>query len=170
MSDLEEVKIDPRIEKRVWQGLGVKPLRQISEETGLDRDQIIRIREELLASVDDLTIAQKRQKLIIELEGIAQEARDAAAEADGRDKGSLYSSAVSAIKTVVGELARMEKNSTQAIDQLNALRVRELVNLIREAVDTSVPQIAKEYGLEEADLFEVFNKNLQEAAARRDSL
>lgn len=165
-----EVEISDRIEKMVWKRLGNTPVRKIAEETGLTREQVIAIREELLDSVDELTINQKRQKFLVELEGISQDARKDAENADGRDKGPLYSAAVSAIKTVMSELARMEKTSSQAVDSLNALRIRELVELIREAVDTSVPQIAEQYGLEEADLFAVFNANLQEAAARRDSL
>lgn len=170
MTDLAEYEIDPRLISQVWQGLGLKPLKQIADETGLSRDQIIRLREEMLSSVDDLTIQQKRQKLIMSLEEMAQEARAAFDNADYEFKAGLINASVGAIAKVLAELNRMEKADTSKVDSLNAMRVRELVALVREAVDTSVPQIAAQYGIDEEDLFDVFNENLQLAAQRRDSL
>lgn len=170
MTDLEEYEIDPRLVSQVWQGLGLKPLKQIADETGLSRDQIIRLREEMLSSVDDLTIQQKRQKLIMSLEEMAQEARAAFDNADYEFKAGLINASVGAISKVLAELNRMEKADTSKVESLNQMRIRELVNLVREAVDTSVPQIAAQYGIDEEDLFDVFNENLQLAAQRRDSL
>lgn len=163
-----EIEISPRVEKTVWKRLGNTSVRKIAEETGLTREQVIAIREELLDSVDELTINQKRQKFLVELEGISQDARSAAESAEGRDKGPLYSAAVSAIKTVMAELARMEKSSSQAVESLNLLRVRELLALIRDAVDTSVPEIAEKYGIDEDDLYAIFNANLAKAAIARE--
>lgn len=168
MTDVEEFVIDPRIEKTVWKSLGLKPLKQIADETGLSRDQIIRIREELLSSVDDLTIMQKRQKLIISLEEMSQVARDDYDNAPYEFKAGILNSAISAIAKVQAELARMAKSDQSKVEELNQKRVRELVSLIREVVDTSVTEVAAQYDIPEEELFEVFNKNLDEAARKRD--
>lgn len=168
MTDVEEFVIDPRIEKTVWKSLGLKPLKQIADETGLSRDQIIRIREELLSSVDDLTIMQKRQKLIISLEEMSQVARDDYDNAPYEFKAGILNSAISAIAKVQAELARMAKSDQSKVEELNQKRVRELVSLIREVVDTSVTEVSAQYDIPEEELFEVFNKNLDEAARKRD--
>lgn len=169
-TDLEEFTIDPRIERILWRGLGVKPLKQIAEETGLTRDQIIRVREELLSSVDDLTVMQKRQKLIMSLEEMSQVARDDYDNAPFEFKAGILNSAISAISKIQAELSRMSKADQSRVDELNQKRIRELVNLIREVVDTSVTEVAESHGLPEDELFEVFNRNLEVAAAKRDAL
>lgn len=169
-TDIDEFTIDPRIERQVWKALGIKPLKQIAEETGLTRDQIIRIREELLTSVDDLTVMQKRQKLIISLEEMSQAAREDYDKAPYEFKSGLLNSAVSAIGKVQAELARMSKADQSRVDELNQKRIRELVSLIREVVDTSVSEVSEAHGLPEDELFEVFNRNLEAAARKRDAL
>lgn len=159
-----EVEISDRIEKMVWKRLGNTPVRKIAEETGLTREQVIAIREELLDSVDELTINQKRQKFLVELEGISQDARREAGDADGRDKGPLYSAAVSAIKTVMAELARMEKTSSQAVDSLNALRIRELMRLIDLTVAKTFATLSERHGIEEDEMYEIFQGYLKPVA------
>lgn len=159
-----EVEISDRIEKTVWKRLGNTPVRKIAEETGLTREQVIAIREELLDSVDELTINQKRQKFLVELEGISQDARKEAGNADGRDKGPLYSAAVSAIKTVMAELARMEKTSSQAVDSLNALRIRELMRLIDLTVAKTFATLSERHGIEEDEMYEIFQGYLKPVA------
>lgn len=169
-TEIDEFKIDPRIERQVWKSLGLKPLKQIAEETGLTRDQIIRIREELLTSVDDLTVMQKRQKLIISLEEMSQAAREDYDNAPFEFKAGVLNSAISAIKAVQSELNRMSKADQSRVDELNQKRIRELVSLIREVVDTSVSEVSEAHGLPEDELFEVFNRNLEAAARKRDAL
>lgn len=169
-TDIDEFTIDPRVERQVWKALGIKPLKQIAEETGLTRDQIIRIREELLTSVDDLTVMQKRQKLIISLEEMSQAAREDYDNAPFEFKAGVLNSAISAIKAVQSELNRMSKADQSRVDELNQKRIRELVSLIREVVDTSVSEVSEVHGLPEDELFEVFNRNLEAAARKRDAL
>lgn len=159
-----EVEISDRIQKMVWKRLGNTPVRKIAEETGLTREQVIAIREELLDSVDELTINQKRQKFLVELEGISQDARKEAETADGRDKGPLYSAAVSAIKTVMAELARMEKTSSQAVESLNALRIRELMRLIDLTVAKTFATLSERHGIEEDEMYEIFQGYLKPVA------
>lgn len=168
-TDVDEFEIDPRIEKIVWRGLGVKSLKAIAEETGLSRDQIIRIREELLSSVDELTITQKRQKLLIELESLAYEARDRAKNMDDEFFSGSMNSAISAIKAVQAELARMSKSDDSKIEALNTLRRREIVRMYTSIVNEGVSDISEKYGIPEDEMFEVFNKLLADYARRSEA-
>lgn len=167
MTDME---IDPRVERLVWKSLGLKTVRQIAEETGLQPEQIFAIKRDLFESVDSLTVEQKKQKLIVMLEEIAHDTKEDYDKAPFEFKSGLMNSSISAMKTIMVELNRTSKEDQGRIDTLNSLRVKELFSLLREVVDTSVVEVAEAHDLDEEDLFEVFNRNLAKAAKKRDEL
>lgn len=169
-SEVEEFEIDPRIRRLVWRGMGTKSLKEIAQETGLSREEILRVSHELLEGVDVLTVMQKRQKLLVELESLAYEARERAQGMPDEFYSGAINSSVAAIKAVQAELSRISKQDDAKVEALNQKRIRELVSLIREVVDTSVTEVAKAHDLPEDELFEVFNRNLEAAASRRDAL
>lgn len=162
--------IDPRLERIVWRGLGKKSVRQMAEETGLEPEQIFAIKRDLLSAVDVLTVQEKRHKLLIELEDLADEARDRAKGTIDEFYSGMMNSSVAAMKTILVELNRTAKGEQEAIDRLNDLRIRELTSLLFEVVDSTVPLVAERYGLDQDELFEMFNESLNRAAARRDAL
>ncbi len=164
-----EIEIDDRVEKLIWRGMGRRSVRQMAQDTGLSIEQVAYIRTQLLESVDELTIDQKRTKLLVDLQEISDQAREDYKHADDTDSGSkLLQVSVGAIKTVLEQLNRMEKNNTDRITELNTLRVQELVSLMQSVVDAGVREVADAYGLEEEDLFDIFNRKLAEEAAKRD--
>lgn len=166
---MTEIVVDDRIDRMIWKGIGRKSVRQMAKETGLTVEQVAQRRTELVEGVDEITIQQMRAKLLVDAQDIASTAREDYDDEPDKDKGSkLLTVALGAIKTVLDQLNRMEKASTTAIDELNSLRVRELVSLIQEAVDTSVPEIAELYGIDKDALFQIFNANLGKAAMKRD--
>lgn len=164
-SEVEEFEIDPRIEKIVWRGLGVKSLKAIADETGLSRDDVIRIRTELLDGVDVLTEHQARTKLLVELESMVYEARDRAQRSDDEFYSGMMNSAVAAIKAIQAERQRMSKENKDKIDQLNQLRVRELLRLIDTSVASTLHEIADTHGLDEDELLGIFQSHLRPAAS-----
>lgn len=166
----DEIEIDPRLERIVWKSLGLKSVRQIAEETGLAPEQIFAIKRELYEGVDDLSVAQKKQKLIVMLEEIAHDTKEDYDKAPFEFKSGLMNSSIAAMKTIMVELNRTSKEDQGRIDTLNSLRARELFSLLQEVVDTSVVEVAAQYELDEEDLFEVFNRNLAKAARKRDEL
>lgn len=170
-ADLDEFEftVDPRVEAIVWRELGVKPLKQIAEETGLPRDQIIRIREEILSSVDELTVMQKRQKLIMSLEEMSQVARKDYDDAPYEFKAGILNSAISAISKIQTELARMSKADESRVDELNQKRVRELLRLIDTSVAATLHEISKTYHLDEDELLSTFQSHLRPAAESLES-
>lgn len=166
----EDIAIDSRIEKIIWQRIGVKSVRQISEEVGLPIEQVLAIRNRLLDGIDDLTLKQERQKLMVELKNISLDAKDRAENASDEFFAGMMNSSIAAMKTVLTELTRMDKADTSKIDRLNDLRVRELVQLLQEVVDVSVYEVSDRYGLDKDELFAIFNANLEQAASKRDAL
>lgn len=166
---MTDIEIDDRLERILWRSIGVKSVRQVAQDTGLTVEQVSRIRTQLVDGLDDISIDQKRMKLLVDLQEIADKARKDYDSADDTDSGSkLLTASIGAIKTVLQELARIEKASSTAVDSLNLLRVRELVSLVQEAVDASVPEISEKYGIDSDDLFMIFNANLGKAAMKRE--
>lgn len=159
--DLEPIEIDTRIEQIIWKGMGTKSSRQLAEETGLPMERIFAMKRELLDSVDELTLDQKRQKLVVDLQEIAGALREDYNNSPMEFKAGIANAATTAMKTVLAELSRMEKNSSDKITQLNELRKREIVRLYTRVVDTGVVEIAEKYGIPEDELFAVFNNRLE---------
>lgn len=166
----DDIEIDPRIERIVWKGLGLKTVRQLADDTGLQPDQIYALKRELYESVDVLTTQQKKHKLLVTLEEIAHTTQEDYDAAPYEFKAGLANSAIAAMKTIMVELNRVSKEDQGAIEQLNALRVRELVALMQEVVDVSVGELVEAYDLDENEVFAIFNANLAKAAKKRDEI
>ena len=157
-----------RVDELIWRGAGVKSVRKIAEETGLRPEEVLRRKNELLEEVDPLTIQQTRQRLIIDLQRIARKTQEDYESSPFEFKAGLVNSAVASMKLVLAEMTRAEKADNSRVESLNQKRVAELVNLMREVVDISVVEIATKHGLDEEDLYEVFNRRMVEAAQKRD--
>lgn len=164
MSEELELIDQDRIDKAIWKSIGIKSVRQIADETGLKPEEVLRRKNELLDEVDVLSIQQKRQRLLIELDGMARDSRDRAANTVDEFYSGMLNSSVAAIKTMLTELARMERQDSGKIEALNRLRISELLRLIDVTVARAVTEIASTHDLEEAELMEVFQGHLVEAA------
>lgn len=160
--------IDERLEKAIWKSLGKKSARRIAEETGLSPERVLRAKREMLEAVDELTIQEKRQKLLVDLQEVADKARDLADVAIQEFQSGLLNSAIQAIKAMQSEMARLEKADNSRVEALNDLRVRELAALMQEVVDSGIQDVAEAYDIDEAELVGIFNAKLIEAAEKRD--
>lgn len=167
MGELENVD-QSRIDKLIWKHAGLKPVREIAELAGIRPEEVLRRKNELLEEVDVLTIQQKRQRLMIELDGMARDARDRAEGISSEFYAGTINAATGAIKTLLGELNRLEKQDTTRLESLNQKRIAELVSLVREVVDISVLEIAEQHDLDQEELYAVFNQRMIEAAQKRD--
>lgn len=153
-----------RVDELIWRHAGLKPVRDIAEMTGLKPEEVLRRKNELLDGVDVLSIEQKRQRLLIELDGMARDARDRAQKASDEFYAGTVNAASGAIKTMLAELARMQKQDSGKIEALNNMRVKELLRLVDFTVARSVREIATTHDLDETELMEVFQGHLVEAA------
>ena len=164
MSEEVEEYDQERIDRTIWRHIGRKSVSEIAKMTGLKPEQVLRRKGELIESVDVLTVHEKRVKLMSELEEIAANARERYERVSDEFASGLLNSAVSAMKTVLAEMARIEKNQSGEIQKLNALRLREITRLIDQVVILSVREIAAKHRLDEDELLEVFQGNLVTAA------
>lgn len=160
---------EERISEIIWRYIGLKSVREIASLTGLKPEEVLRLKNELLDGVDVLSIEQKRQRLLIELDGMARDARDRAQKASDEFYAGTVNAASGAIKTMLAELARMQKQDSGKIEALNQLRVRELLKLVDFTVSRSVREIAAAHDLEETELMEIFQGHLVEAARELDT-
>ena len=158
---------DPRVERAIWRDLGVKSVTIIAREQGMTPDEVFRIKKRLFESLDVLSLEERRMKILVQMEEIANYAFEAAQHVEEeRSLAGLLNSAVNAQKELLKQWRSDAGKVQQDLDSLNATRVRELVRLVKTTIDTTVPEIAREHGLDENDLFERFNRNLSLAAAR----
>ena len=172
MSDLaipEDEEVDERIEKVIWKNLGRKSARQIADEAGVSPEVVLRVKRELLESVDVLTIQEKRQKLLVDLQDMAQRAQDDYDKAPFEFKSGLLNSATASIKAVLVELNRADKADQSKVDALNELRKREIVQMYIEVVNTAVTEACERFDLDESEVFDIFNRQLVSAASKRDT-
>lgn len=163
--------VDDRILRIIWRNVGVKPIREIAELTGLPPERVMRIRQELRDSIDAISVAEKQFKILTELEAVMNDVRDKIDKVqDERNYAGIVNSFINATKTLNVELRAIEKKNDTAVQSLNALRVRELLNLVNATVVAGVAEIAETHGLDEGDLLEVFNRHLNGEAEKRDNL
>lgn len=163
-----EPTIDARMERILWRGMGVKTIREMAEETGLSPEQIADYRFRMLDHVDALTIQQKQQKILVNLEALSNEAWEKATASTDEFRAGLYNSAIAAAKELTRQLAALQKESNHDVEVLNALRIAELVSLMHEVVDMAEEELADEYGIDRTVLYDALTKNLTIVAARRD--
>lgn len=164
MDEELEVFDQARIDKTIWRHIGRKPVAEIAKMAGMHPNDVLRRKNELLESVDVLTIQEKRTRLMVELEEIGADARDRFKNASDEFAAGLLNSSVAAMKTVLGELARAEKADQGALERLNELRLREILNIIDTTVKGTFDRVTAKYGVESDDLMEIFQEELMETA------
>lgn len=168
--EVAEVEVDQdRVDRTIWKGLGVKSVRVIADEAGIKPEEVLRRKNELLDEVDVLTIQEKRQKLVIQLQQVAHQTQQDYEASPWEFKSGLMNSAVSAMKTLLAELNRAEKADNGKVEALNQLRIRELLRLIDVTVARSVREISASRGIPEPELMEVFQGHLSAAAFELES-
>lgn len=171
--DITVAEIDERTKKIIWRGLTTKSVEKLAEETGLSRDEVVRIRYSLMDRVDALTLDQERQVILMTLHELSQKAMDEFnATDDARSKAPLLSASVSALKLVLTQLKELEKAGNSQVEALNALRRNELVALMQATVTNGVMQLAERYNWDNNELqsvFGVFNDHLAEEARKMDA-
>lgn len=166
--EIERAEDSERVRKLIWRHMGVKSAREIAEMTGVPPETVLRVKRELLEEVDILSIQEKRQRIIIELEQMARESRERAQGMNDEFYASGVQASVAAMRLVLGELKLMEKQDTTKIETLNRKRVEELLALMTAVVESGTQEIAEVHGINEDELLNVFNRKLVDEAGKRD--
>lgn len=168
MAEGTDIVFNERTDRIIWQQAGIKSARDTAKELGLKPEEVLRRRKELIEGVDDLTIKQAKQKLIADLQAIALKTQEDYENAPFEFKSGLMNSSIAAMKTVLVELNRTDSADQERINQLNSLRVKELLSLIDRTVFSTLAEIASTYDLDEDELQQIFQSHLRPAAASLD--
>ena len=120
--------------------------------------------------MDVLSVEQKKQKFIVMLEEIAHDTKEDYDNAPYEFKSGLMNSSIAAMKTIMVELNRTSKEEQGRIEQLNALRVKELLRLVDKTVATTLAEIATTYELDEDELQSIFQSHLVPTAQSLDTI
>ena len=156
---------EERTRNLVWKSLGRKSVSEIAELTGMKPNEVLALSREILTSVDALTIEQQIAKALIDLNEIAVIAREAFEDAeDDRAKAPLLAASITAIKTGVGIIKDLQKQTGTQIERLNELRIRELREMVSEMATLSAKQLSDSTGLSQDEIMQVFMANLMQAA------
>ena len=146
--------------------IGIKTPREIASMAGVDVADVLRRKTELIDEVDVLSLSEKRAKIMIELQDLARSARDKVDNIDDEFYAGTVNAIVNAQAKMLQQLEYLEKKDADSVDQLNWMRVRELLRLMDVVVASGVREIASEHGLDEAELSAVFSSKLVEEAER----
>ena len=158
-----------RVDSIIWKHIGLKSVREIAELCGIKPEAVLRRKNELLDEIDVLSIAEKEARILVELDGMARDMRERAANTIDEYASGMINSSVAALKTMLSQLDRIKKQDQGKIEALNQLRVKELLRLVDETVARSVREIAATHGLNESELMEVFQGHLVDAARDLES-
>lgn len=164
MSEEVEEFDQERADRLISRYIGRRSIREIAEMTGMRPEEVMNRKSEIINNVDVLTVQEKRAKLLYELDELAADARERAKDTSDEFLSGMLNSSVSAMKVILVELARAEKANEGAVEQLNQLRIRELLRLVDATVARSVREIAATHDLDETELMEVFQGYLVEEA------
>lgn len=158
-----------RVDEIIWKHIGLKSVREIAELCGIKPEAVLRRKNELLDEIDVLSIAEKEARILVELDGMARDAREKAQTISSEFYAGTINASVSALKTMLSQLDRLKKQDQGKIEALNQLRVKELLRLVDETVARSVREIAATHDLDESELMEVFQGHLVDAARELES-
>lgn len=163
---------EARIDRFLLRHAGVKSTTEIAKEIGIPPHEVRGRLTVLLDSIDVLTIQQERNRLMITLNELAAKGLERldsiGTGLSDREWAQISQSISNSIKVSLAELARIEAKDETKIEALNALRIKELLNLMNSVVTTSVAVIAERFSLDEQELLEIFFNRLQDEAIKYD--
>ena len=162
-------EIEERIRRQVVRRLGTRTVRQISEELGTTPDVVLAVKQSIVDSMDALTVDEHVAKAFVDLQEVVGMAlSEFNSTEDARSKAPLLSAAVTATKTTLQMLEKWSSKNAGAVETLNRKRQNELIMLMQRTVDSGVEEIAETYDLDKQELFNIFNRKLEEAATDMD--
>lgn len=159
-----------RVDPHIWKALGKKSAKDIAKELGLTPEEVMVRKGELLEGVDELSIQQSQQKLLVNLQVMADKADLDYDSSPYEFKAGLLNSAIAATKEVLKQLASLSRQTDDKVVALNALRVKELLRLMDRVVQNGARELTDRHGLDYDDVMSVFLTHLEIEAAEMDRL
>lgn len=163
---------EDQVDRLLLRYVGTKSTTEIARELGMAPHEVKARITVLLDNIDVLTIQQERHRLMVTLNDVARRGQERLDEIGAgltdREWAQVATTITTSVKIALDQLARMEAKDDEKVQELNALRVQELLRLMDAVVTTSVKEIADRFLLNERDLLSIFTAKLSEEAAKMD--
>ena len=156
------------LDRLIMKHIMTKTPKEIADMAGVAPHEVLHRKDELLNSIDALTLDQRRALLIFKLSEIAEDAMETSKHIESEFYAGTLNSSIAAFKEVLRQIEVTEKRDTDRVERLNMLRVRELVNLMDRTVVAGAVELAGRFGVEESEILEVFQGRLQIEAKRME--
>ena len=157
------------IDSLLVQYAGIKTPNDIADMTGLTPEDVVRRTQEILDRVT-LTNAQRRAKLIFQLDEITAEMSSRYKTAKDEDLARLGNTAAGAIGRILGELRALEKDAREnELEQEQAMG-RILASMVDKAMQRAIGELkARHPEIETDNLGKIVESHLVEIALEMDS-
>ena len=140
------------IERQLIRYAGVKSPAEISELTGIPSEDVARRITEVLESVDILTIQQKRAKLILALEQMADEVTSRLADLSDRNLAANINASAGAMGRVLKELRESEKSAKVDVLAITQHQGRVLGEIVDIAMGHLRDELKARYGADDDEM------------------
>lgn len=168
--DLVVPEIDERTRNQVIRYLGTKTVRQIAEAVGVAPEVVLRVKQDIVDSLDALTAEEYVAKAFVDLQTITSMAMEKFHEIeDERALSGLLTNATGSIKTTLQMLEKWQSKNQANIDTVNRKRQQELVTLVHSAFGKFVEFLEQEKGLEPEEMWNTFEGLMYIAAQEMEA-
>lgn len=154
-----------RVDRKIVSSFGRKSVKELAKETNIPQEVLLQRKQELVDSVDALTIQMQKHQLMANLHEISQKAQEDYENSPWETKSGLLNSAVAAVKELLKQLNLLESRGTAEVESLNKMRLRELLSLVDRVVYSGISEAAERYDIPERELQDIFFSRLTTEAA-----
>lgn len=158
-----------KIDSFLVQYAGIRSAADIGEMVGYSAEEVARRTQQILDSVV-LTNAQRRAKLIFQLDEISAEMTARYKTARDEDLARLGTASAGAIGKVLAELRAMEKDAREDQEEQKLSTARILASMTDKAIDRAIGELKKRHPeISREELGVLVETNLVEVAREMDA-
>lgn len=158
-----------RVDRKIVSSFGRKSVKELSKETNIPQEVLLQRKQELVDSVDALTIQMQKHQLMGDLQEIADQAREKTQGIADEFLAGVLNSRIAAIKELMKQLTALEKVSNVEVESLNELRTKELLRLMDRVVASGIERVVTGFGLDRDEVTDIFLSQLAIEAEAMDN-
>lgn len=156
---------DSAVDRYIASNLGRLTPRELAEQTGFTEAEVVQKANEYYDSLV-ITAHQKRAKLLMQLEDVANEAIERGKNSNSRDSSGNLNSATAAIKALNKEIDDAAKREVASQDEAYS---RILVRIVEKSFDRSLGELKARFPeTDTAEIESAFRKHLLEVSSEFD--
>lgn len=167
--ELTAPSLDERTRSQVIRLLGTKTVRQIAERVGVSPDVVLQVKQDIVDSMDALTIEEHVAKAFVDLQSVtAMAMAEFQSTDDARSKAPLLATAVGATKTTMQMLDKWEQKNKGNVDAINKKRQSELITALNRMSEITAEMLDDGLPHDKEEILQVMLNGLMTAAVEMD--